>query len=69
MLACALEQLSVVYLATFCFWVRTSEGGRGGIAAMLENIFPSDLWEVHNKEFSLYTRVPSLRLFFYIVRK
>lgn len=69
MLACALEQLSVVYLATFCFWVRTSEGGVRRNTSLPENIFPSDLWEIHNMEFSLYTRVPSPRLYFYIVRK
>lgn len=37
--------------------------------SMPENIFPSDLWEIHNMEFSLYTRVLSTRLFSYIIRK
>lgn len=45
------------------------KGGWGGIASLPENIFHSDLWEIYNMEFSLYTRVPSPRLFFYIVRK
>lgn len=41
----------------------------GGIASMPENIFPSDSWEIHNMEFSLYTRIPSTKLFFHIERK
>jgi len=36
---------------------------------MPENIFPSDLWEIRNIVFSLYTRIPSTELFFYIERK
>lgn len=45
------------------------KGRWGGIASLPESIFLSDLWEIHNMEFSLYTRVPSPWLFFYIVRK
>lgn len=36
---------------------------------MPENILLSDLWEIHNMEFSLYTRVLSTRLFSYIIKK
>lgn len=34
---------------------------------MSENIFPSDLWEIHNMEFSLYTRIPRPRLLFFFL--
>lgn len=36
---------------------------------MPENIFRCDLWEMHNMEFPLYTRIPSTKLFFYVERK
>lgn len=37
----------------------------GRIASMPENIFLFDLWEIRNMEFSLYTRIPSTKLFFW----
>lgn len=36
---------------------------------MPENIFPSDLWEIHNMEFSLYIRIPSIKFIYLFTLK